>query len=190
MFNVVLRSTCRSENGQSTSVSDRFLKLICQKSARRCRVKRVSQNGHTHTHHVQTIFGRYDVQTCAVLTVVARNTFRSQTCLQLMVSGHLWIFRCCQMWLCVAGTRDSAPHNTLHDPASLFSWQARYFRQMEVTNRKTQWYKVVSSALNFPCLNQKIAELLHFDVVNLSRKIVLFQVCRQTATQPARQPDR
>ena len=41
---VVARSTCRSQNVQSTSCSDHFWKLRCRKSARRCGVKHISKS--------------------------------------------------------------------------------------------------------------------------------------------------
>ena len=40
---VVARSTCPSQNVQNTSVSDRFWKLTCRKSARRCGAKHISK---------------------------------------------------------------------------------------------------------------------------------------------------
>ena len=42
--------------------------------------------------------------------------------------------------------------STSYDLASLLSWQAQYFRQVEWKHRKTHWYEAVSSALNFPFL--------------------------------------
>ena len=50
---VVARSTCRSQNVQSTPGSDHFWKLRCRKSARRCGAKHVSKS--TCTKH--TILG-------------------------------------------------------------------------------------------------------------------------------------
>ena len=44
--------------------------------------------------------------------------------------------------------------STSYDLASLFSWQAQYFRQVEWKNRKTHCYEAVSSALNFPFLKE------------------------------------
>ena len=41
---VVARSTFRSQNVQNTSVSDRFWKLRCRKSARRCGAKHISKS--------------------------------------------------------------------------------------------------------------------------------------------------
>ena len=41
---VVARSTCRSQNVQSTPFSDHFWKLRCQKSARRCGAKYISKS--------------------------------------------------------------------------------------------------------------------------------------------------
>ena len=40
---VVARSTFRSQNVQNTSASDRFWKLRCRKSARRCGAKHISK---------------------------------------------------------------------------------------------------------------------------------------------------
>ena len=41
---VVARSTFRSQHVQNTSASDRFWKLRCRKSARRCGAKRISKS--------------------------------------------------------------------------------------------------------------------------------------------------
>ena len=56
--------------------------------------------------------------------------------------------------------------STSCDLASFFWWQAQYFRQMEWKNRKTRWYKAVSSALNFPFLKEVSQNSFVFDVVN------------------------
>jgi len=45
-----------------------------------------------------------------------------------------------------------------------FSWQAQYFRQVEWKNRKTHWYKAVSSALSFPFLKEVSQNCFIFDV--------------------------
>ena len=47
-----------------------------------------------------------------------------------------------------------------------FSWQAQQFRQVEWKNRKTHWYKAVSSALSFPFLKEVSQNCFVFDVVN------------------------
>ena len=44
MHAVVARSTCPSQNVQSTSVSDRFWKLTCRKSVRCCGAKHISMS--------------------------------------------------------------------------------------------------------------------------------------------------
>ena len=49
-----------------------------------------------------------------------------------------------------------------YDLASLFSWQAQYFRQMEWKNRKRHCYEAVSSALKFPFLKEVSQKLLRF----------------------------
>ena len=58
--------------------------------------------------------------------------------------------------------------STSYDLTSLFSWQAQYFRQVEWKNRKTHWYKAVSSALNFQFLKEVLQNWQNcfvFDVV-------------------------
>ena len=44
LHTVVVRSTCRSQNVQSTPFSEQFSKLRCRKSARRCGAKHVSKS--------------------------------------------------------------------------------------------------------------------------------------------------
>ena len=55
--------------------------------------------------------------------------------------------------------RDSC--STSYDLASLFRGR-RSSLDMDCKNRKTHWYEAVSSALNFPCLKGRLAELLRF----------------------------
>ena len=55
---------------------------------------------------------------------------------------------------------------TSYDLASLFSWQAQYFRRMELEKKhKTHWYKVVGSALNFPFLKDVSQDCFAFEAV-------------------------
>jgi len=50
MHAVVARSTCPSQNVQSTSVSEHFWKLTCRKSGHRCGAKQISKSKPTkHT---------------------------------------------------------------------------------------------------------------------------------------------
>ena len=49
---VVARSTFRSENVENTSAPDRFWKLRCRKSARRCGAKHISKSKCTKHHMV------------------------------------------------------------------------------------------------------------------------------------------
>ena len=52
---VVARSTCRTQNVQSTPLSERFWKLRCGKSARRCGAKHISKSKFTkRTEHIKT----------------------------------------------------------------------------------------------------------------------------------------
>ena len=75
---VVARSTCPSENVQSTTWSDHFWKLRCRKSARRCGAKHISKSKCTK----HTMFGPLlEAQMSTfekVHAVVARSTFPSQ----------------------------------------------------------------------------------------------------------------
>ena len=48
------------------------------------------------TPHVRTTFGSWDVE--KVHTVLARSTFRSQKCKQLLGMEHFWTFRCRFAW--------------------------------------------------------------------------------------------
>ena len=54
---VVARSTFTSPNVQNTPGSDRFWKLRCRTSARRCGAKHISKSKMYKTHQVQTTFG-------------------------------------------------------------------------------------------------------------------------------------
>ena len=59
--------------------------------------------------------------------------------------------------------------STSDDLALIFSWQAHYFRQVEWKNRKTHSYEAVSSALNFPFLQEVSQNCFVFDVVNFKK---------------------
>ena len=77
--------------------------------------------------------------------------------------------------------------STSYDLASLFSWQAQYFRQMEWTNRKTHWYQAVSFVLSFPFLKEVSQTCFVFDVVNLSRTIASFWMLSSSKTEEVSQ---
>ena len=89
---IVARSTFRSENVQSTPLSDHFWKL-------RCRKKRTPLWREAHFEvkmykapHVRATFGGSDVE--KVHAVVARSTFRSQNVKNTRGLDHFWRFRC------------------------------------------------------------------------------------------------
>ena len=65
-------------------------------------------------------------------------------------------------WFCVTGA-------ALRMTCLTFSWQAQYFRQMEWTNRETNWYEAVSSAFKFPFLKEVSQNCFVFDVANLEK---------------------
>ena len=120
---VVARSTFPSENVQSTPASDRFWKLRCRKSARRCGAKHISKwkcTKHTilgpllevamskkctplwREAHVQVkMYKTHQRRTTfgswdveKVHAVVARSTFPSQNVRNTTCSRHFWKFRC------------------------------------------------------------------------------------------------
>ena len=68
-------------------------------------------------------------------------------------------------------------------PGITFSWQAHYFRHMGWKNRKTHWYKAVSSALNFLFSKEVSQNCFVFAVVNLKNweslaKLLRFWRCQ------------
>ena len=120
---VVARSTFRSQNVQSTSGSDRFWKLRCRKSARRCGAKPISKSKYTkHTSlgarlevemskKVHAVWREAHLQvkklkaphvrgtfrSChveKVHAIVARSTFRSQHVQSTPAPDHFWKLRC------------------------------------------------------------------------------------------------
>ena len=88
--------SCPKHVWKSTYTSKDVWKLRCWKSARRCGAKHVSKSKMCKAHHSRSTFGSWDVQ--KVHAVVARNTFRSQTCLKLKVSDHFWKLGCGFAW--------------------------------------------------------------------------------------------
>ena len=64
---VVARSTCPSQNVQNTSALDRFWKLRCGKSARRCGAKHISKSKCTKHTIVGPLLGIEMSKKCAPL---------------------------------------------------------------------------------------------------------------------------
>ena len=120
---VVARSTFRSQNVQNTPFSDRFWKLRCRKSARRCGAKHILKSkctkhtrsgpllevamskkctplwreAHFEVKMYKTHHGRTTFGSCdveKVHAVVARSTFRSQNVQNTPFSDHFWKLRC------------------------------------------------------------------------------------------------
>ena len=75
---VVVRSTCGSQNVQSTSAPDRFWKLKCRKSARCSCAKHKSKRKRTKHTNIGTLFGSCEVE--KVHALEARSTCPSQKC--------------------------------------------------------------------------------------------------------------
>ena len=97
---------------KGTSASDRFWKLRCRKSARRCGAKHISKSKCTKTPHVRATFGGSDVE--KVHAVVARSTFPSQNVQNTRGSDHFWRFRCCfAASLHYITLRFITPHSTI-----------------------------------------------------------------------------
>ena len=120
---VVARSTFRSQNVQSTPLSDHFWKLRCRKSARRCGAKHISKSkctkhtivgpllevamskkctplwrkAHFEVKMYKTHHSRTTFGSCdveKVHAVVARSKFRSQNVQNTPFSDHFWKLRC------------------------------------------------------------------------------------------------
>ena len=120
---VVARSTFASQNAQNTSVSDRFWKLRCRKSARRCGAKHISKWKCTkhlsvgpllevemskkctplwrEAHFEVKMYKTHHSRTTfgswdveKVHAVVARSTFRSQNVQSTPFSDYFWKLRC------------------------------------------------------------------------------------------------
>ena len=120
---VVARSTFRSQNVQSTPLSDHFWKLRCQKSARRCGAKHISKSkctkhtivgpllkvemskkctplwreAHFEVKMHKTLGVRTTFGRCdveKVHAVVARSTFGSKNVKNTRGSDHFWKLRC------------------------------------------------------------------------------------------------
>ena len=118
---VVARSTFRSQNVQNTPLSDRFWKLWCRKSARRCGAKHISKSKCTNHHMFAPFLEVWMLKKCTSLwreahfqvkmyktphvratfggsdvekvhVVVARSTFRSQNVQSPTCSRHFWRF--------------------------------------------------------------------------------------------------
>ena len=120
---VVARSTFRSQNVQSTSVSDGFWKLRCRKSARRCGAKHILKSKCAKHLSVGRLLEVEMSKKCTLLwreahfevkmykphqrrttfgswdvekvhAVVARSTFPSQNVQNTTCSRHFWRFGC------------------------------------------------------------------------------------------------
>jgi len=127
LHTVVARSTFPSQNVQKTSVSHRFWKLRCRKSARCCGAKHISKSkctkhtilgpllevemskkwtllwreAHFEVNMLKTPQRRTTFGSSdveKVHAVVARSTFRSQKCKKLRGTEHFWTFRCRFAW--------------------------------------------------------------------------------------------
>ena len=101
---VVARSTFPSQSAQNTSVRDRFWKLTCRKSGRRCGAQHISKSKRTKHTQVRSTFWSWHVE--KVHAVVAWSTFQSQNVKRHQMFGPLLDV---QMSFCLAGARDCAP---------------------------------------------------------------------------------
>ena len=89
---VVARSTFPSQNVQNTSASNRFWKLRCRKSARRCGAKHISKS--TCTKH--TMYGPFlEVEMSKKCTPLWREAhFEVEMLKNTRGSDHFWRLRC------------------------------------------------------------------------------------------------
>ena len=144
---VVARSAFQSQNVQSMTGSEHFWKSGSRKSARRCGAKNTSTLEH---------FWK----------------LRSRKSARRYVARYLWTLKRRFLWLLEHQIFRFAKI-TLRNSCSIsyalrMTWHhffVAYFRQMELKNRKTNWYEAVSSALNFPLLKEVSQNCFVFDVV-------------------------
>ena len=153
---VVARSRFRSQNVQSTPLSDHFWHVRCRKSARRCGAKQLSKSKCTkHTmyrpllevemskkctalwreaHLEVKMYKAHHVRTIfgssdveKVHAVVARSTFRSQNVKKTRGSDHFWRFRCLHYTtLHYTPQHYTTLHNTTTITTQLHSTTLRY----------------------------------------------------------------
>ena len=164
---VVARSTFRSENVQSTSVSDHFWKLRCRKSARRCGAKHISKSKCTKHHMFAPLLEVRMLKKCTPLwreahfqvkmlktigfrttfgssdvekvhAVVARSTFRSQNVKSTRVSDHFWRFRC---------RFASLHYTTLH--YTTLHYTALHYTTLHYTTLQLQTTQLHSTTLHY-----------------------------------------
>ena len=154
------RSTCRSQNVQSTSCSDHFWKLRCRKSAHRCGAKHISKSKVPKKLRVRTTFGCLDVVSRGRRKGLCTLSKVSKTCgfcSSAKNDGRRGAFEE-DLQRCIFRGRRST--------RDMFIRAVRSFIQVEWKNRKTHWYEAVSSALNFPFLKEVSQNCFVFDVVN------------------------
>ena len=92
----VARSTCPSQNVQSTPLWDHFLEVEMSKKRTLLWPGAHVQVKMYKAHPCRTTFGSWDVE--KVHVIVARSKFPSQKCKKLTVSDHFWTFRCRFAW--------------------------------------------------------------------------------------------
>ena len=92
LYAAVARSTCVSENAQSTQCSDHSWKFRCRKIVRRCGAKPICKSKCTKHSMLGPFFGSSDVEKLHV--AVAGSTFVSQNAHNTACSDHFWKFRC------------------------------------------------------------------------------------------------
>ena len=86
------REAFSSENVQNTSIADRFLLFRCQKMARRCRAKRISNSKCQKTDGLGPLFEAPMYKNSAPRG--AKHVCNSKCQKKTMGSGHFFKFRC------------------------------------------------------------------------------------------------
>ena len=178
---VVARSTFRSQNVQSTPLSDHFWKLRRRKSARRCGAKHISKSKCTK----HTIVGRLlevamskkctplwreahvevkmlkapGVRTTVgswdvaiVHAVRARSTFRSQKCKKLRGTEHFWTFRCRFAWQ-AQGIVHLVKSGQNVRVCSIFNYNHHYTTNTTNTTNTTLHYATLHYILHYTTLH-------------------------------------
>ena len=96
-----------------------------------------------------------------------RHVHQSCSEVRALISWDGWHFGASDLQVCWDDFAWQVQHFVW--PGITFSWQAQYFRQVEWKKCKTHWHEAVSSALNFPFLNEVSQNCFVFDVVNFEK---------------------
>ena len=172
---VVARSTFRSENAQSTSVSDHFWRFRCRFAWQAQRIVHLvkSEQNVRVLQHVQKRWQAWGIWRGSSKMHFAwqvrykRHVHQRCSEVRALISWEGLRFGVSDLQVCWDDFAWQVQHVVW--PGINFSWQAQYFTQVEWKNRKTHWYEAPSAALNRPFLKEVSQKCFVFDVVKFEK---------------------